>query len=204
MSTVDAPEGAMCTCPACVAGDTHPENMVWDDGRWVDFGSLDPDAGGTYAGKEIWDVATITANLNRTEYDWYTNNYGELDDGVLNFGFWKTLEQLQSSYYVTPDGSVSFNEAYYGGDFSAFTAGQITIARNSMVLWDDIISIKVAETGVEDADITFGNTYTGGAQAYAYLPFGDVYDSYYEDLYGFEEAGRLGGDVWIDGYVPSN
>jgi hypothetical protein len=60
MSTVDAPEGAMCTCPACVAGDTHPENMVWDDGRWVDFGSLDPDAGGTYAGKEIWDVEPST------------------------------------------------------------------------------------------------------------------------------------------------
>ncbi len=204
MSTVEAPEGAMCTCPACVAGDTHPENMVWDDGRWVDFGSLDPDAGGTYAGKEIWDPATIAANLNRSGYDWYTNNYGELDDGVLNFGFWKTLEQLESSYYVTPDGTVAFDEAYYGGDFSALTAGQVTVARNSMVLWDDIISIGVTETGVQDADITFGNTYTGGAQAYAYLPFGDVDDAFYEETYGFKEVGRLGGDVWIDGYVSSN
>ena len=32
--------------------------------------SLDPDAGGTYRGKPIWDLTTIDENLNRTGYDW--------------------------------------------------------------------------------------------------------------------------------------
>ncbi|MGJ3628304.1 matrixin family metalloprotease [Sphingomonas sp. MMS24-JH45] len=77
------------------------------------------------------------------------------------------------------------------------------MARKSIALWDDLISISFTETKSGNADITFGNTYTGGAQAYAYLPFGDIYDaSYAAD--GFEEVGRLGGDVWIDGFVASN
>ncbi len=203
MAIVEEPAGAKCQCPACVGGEAHPEGKVWDDGRWVDYASLDPDAGGSYAGKPIWDVDTIAANLNRSGNDWYTNNYGVLDDGVLNFGFWKTLQQVQSSYYVSPDGENYFSEAD-PEIFSAFTDGQVTIARNSMVLWDDLISTSVRETGVFDADITFGNTDTGGAQAYAYLPFGDVLDASYEAAYGFEEVGRLGGDVWIDGFVSSN
>jgi hypothetical protein len=166
--------------------------------------SLDPDAGGTYRGKPIWDVDTIAENLNRSGYDWYTNNYGELDDGVLNFGFWLNLEELNNSYYVNETGSIAFNEAYYGGDFTPFSAAQQAVAIKNIGLWSDLVDIEFKLTKSGDADITFGNTYTGGAQAYAYLPFGDVDDQYYSDTYDFSQAGRLGGDIWIDRFVASN
>ena len=35
-------------------------------------------------------------------------------------------------------------------------------------------------------------------------PFGSTIDAQYKELYDFDQAGRLGGDVWIDGFVPSN
>lgn len=203
MSTVETPTGAMCQCPACTSGGEHPAGTFWDDGRYVSYGSIDPDAGGTYNGKAIWDVETINANLNRTGQDWYTNNYGLLDDGVLNFGFWKNYGELANSYYVNATGTDSFEEAIRA-NFSAFNAGQRGVARDSMGLWDDLISISFQETKSYDGDINFGNTATGGAQAYAYLPFGDIYDASYKEAYGFTQIGRLSGDVWIDGFVSSN
>lgn len=168
-------------------------------------GSLDPKAdGGTYRGKDIFNLDEITANLNRTGNDWYTNNYGELDDGVLNFGFWKNIEELNNSYYVNETGTIAFNEAYYSGDFSAFNPEQIAGAEKAIGLWNDLVAIDFKETKSGDADITYGNTFTGGAQAYAYLPFGDTSDAFYKDGYDFDQAGRLGGDVWVDGFVASN
>ncbi len=166
--------------------------------------SLDPHAGGTYRDKPIWDLTTIEENLNRTGYDWYTNNYGELDDGVLNFGFWKNIEELNNSYYVNETGSIAFNEAYYSADFSAFNPEQIAAAEKTIGLWNDLVAIDFKETKSGDADITYGNTATGGAQAYAYLPFGSTIDAFYKANYDFDQAGRLGGDVWIDGFVASN
>lgn len=165
--------------------------------------SLDPDAGGTYAGKPIWTVDQIEANLNRTGSDWYTDNYGELDDGVLNFGFWLNYEELANSYYVNDDRTIAFNEAYFAADFSPFTAAQQAAARVAIGVWDDLIDIGFKETKSFNADLNYGNTYTGGAQAYAYLPFGSSSDDFYEQ-FGFDEVGRLGGDVWIDGFVASN
>lgn len=203
MANVDAPVNVTCQCPACSSGGTHPDGKVWDDGRYVDFGSIDPDAGGTYAGKPIWEVGTISANLNRTGYDWYTNNYGELSDGVLNFGFWKNFSEISNSYYVNATGDDYFSEAVRE-TFSAFNAQQRGIARTSIGLWDELIGISFRETKSFDADINFGNTDTGGAQAYAYLPFGNIYDQSYQTAYDFSEIGRVSGDVWIDGFVPSN
>lgn len=170
----------------------------------AEYDSLDPRAGGTYRDKPIWDLDTIEENMNRTGYDWYTNNYGELDDGVLNFGFWNSLEELNNSYYVNETGSIAFNEAYYGGDFSPFNAAQRDVTRKSIDLWADLIEVEFKETKSGDADLTYANTFTGGAQAYAYLPFGDVDDAYYSETYDFSQAGRLSGDVWIDGFVASN
>lgn len=203
MAIVNVPIDVTCQCPACISGGEHPEGMFWDDGRYVGYSSLDPSAGGSYAGKPIWDLGTITANLNRTGYDWYTNNYGVLNDGVLNFGFWKNFAEIANSYYVNATGDDKFDEATRD-TFSAFNAQQRVIARNSMALWDDLISISFRETKSFDADINFGNTDSGGAQAYAYLPFGNIYDSFYQTNYDFTQVGRLSGDVWIDGFVGSN
>ncbi|WBH17320.1 hypothetical protein [Sphingomonas radiodurans] len=159
--------------------------------------------GGTLNGKPIWDVTTILENLNRTEQDWYTDNYGELNDGVLNFGFWRNISEITNSYYVNATGSDYFSEAVRA-NFSAFNAGQRTIARNLINSWDEVVGMSLRETKSGDADITFGNTATGGAQTYAYLPFGSGLYQTYQDLYDFSEVGRLGGDVWINGFVGSN
>jgi Ca2+-binding RTX toxin-like protein len=166
--------------------------------------SADPYAGTVASnGKDIWDVPTINENLNRTGQDWYTDNYGELNDGVLNFGFWTDLNQLLNSYYVNATGTFALNEAYYYQDFSPFNAVQIQMATKAINLWDDLVAISFQQTSASDADITYGNTYTGGAQAYAYLPFGDGLDAYYGQ-FGFNQIGRIGGDVWVDGFVQSN
>jgi Peptidase M10 serralysin C terminal/RTX calcium-binding nonapeptide repeat (4 copies) len=167
------------------------------------YASIDPQAGGTFNGKPIFTADEAGAYLNRNGYSWYLNNYGELDDGVLNFGFWDSYDELASSYYVNTTGTDAFSEAFFSEDFSIFNAAQRAAARDSIGLWDDLISISFQETTATEGDINFGNTFTGGAQAYAYLPFGDIFDDFYEQ-FGFEETGRLGGDVWIDGFVGSN
>ena len=166
--------------------------------------SIDSQAGGTSNGKPIWSYEQAAANLNRSGNSWYLNNYGELDDGILNFGFWESYDALASSYYVSDDGTIAFDEAYYGGDFSIFSEAQKAATRESIGVWDDLISISFVETSSAEGDLNYGNTYTGGAQAYAYLPFGDGLDQFYGDAYGLSNVGRLGGDVWVDGYVASN
>lgn len=168
--------------------------------------SLDPFAGGSANGKIIYNVGEVNANLNRSGWDWYTNNYGVLDDGVLNFGFWNNIQELQNSYYVSDNGDFAFSEAFNTAAFSAFTDAQRAVARTTIALWDDLVSISFRETRSGVADITYGNTVAGqNVQAYAYLPFGDIFDDYYAQ-FGWEDAqiGRISGDVWIGGNVPSN
>ena len=188
-----APHPEACTCPGC--------SDIGDDREAV---SLDPRAGETYADKPIFDLAQVAANLNRTNYSWYSQNYGELADGVLNFGFWENIEELANSYYVNATGTIAFDEVFNSEAFSTFSAGQRELAREGIALWDDLIAISFRETKSGNADITFGNTDTGGAQAYAYLPFGDRLDASYSTQFDFDEVGRLSGDVWIDGFVASN
>ena len=165
--------------------------------------SADPNAGGTAAGKPIWEVDDIAANANRSGWDWYTNNNGELADGVLSYGFWESYDQLASSYYVNSTGTIAFDEAYYEEYFSTFTPDQIGMAKKAIALWDDLISVSFVEKSATEADVNMGNTYTGGAQAYAYLPFGTELDAAYQQ-YGFDSLQGLGGDVWVDGFVASN
>lgn len=198
MDSLDVTHLAGCTCGACTGLGGDRGELFGQEGF-----SLDPSAGGSYAGKDIWGVEQIAGHMNRTGYDWYTNNYGELDDGVLNFGFWETQDQMLQSYYVNDTGTIAFNEFF---QFQAFTAGQQTVARNSIALWDDLIDIQIRETKIGVADITYGNALAGaGVQAYAYLPFGsENYDAYYETYFDWSEIGRLGGDVWIGGNVASN
>ena len=169
------------------------------------YSSADP-YGGTTAdnGKPIWTLDHVVANLHRTGQDW-TNHQenGELSNGVLTYSFWTSLDQLQHSYYVNDSGTIAFNEAYYGQYFSAFTPDQMAMARQTITLWDDLINVHFQEIAdPNQADITYGNTYTGGAQAYAYLPFGNRFDAYH--ALGFSHVDKLGGDVWVDGFVPSN
>lgn len=188
----------------------HSDTMPHVERDWPGVGgetpeslSLDPFAGGSANGKIILTIGQAAANLNRSGYSWNLNNYGELADGVLNFGFWANYQELANSYYVNATGTIAFTEAFDQEAFSVLNAGQQTLVREGIALWDDLVAISFQETKSFNADIVVGNTDTGGAQAYAYLPFGDVLDAAYLTD-GFEEIGRLGGDVWIDGFVGSN
>lgn len=182
--------------------------------------SLDPFAGGTSNDKPIWDVPTINDNLNRTEWDWYTNNPGVLTqtDNVINFGFWNSQEDFFGTGYISDEFNTAFNEFFLfadedGNQIGAFSAEQRAAARENIGLWDDLVSVRFQETSVADADIRFGNTDTGGAQAYAYLPFGTIFNP---EVYNIAEEGEppiiatfsnvedLGGDVWVDYNVGSN
>lgn len=160
--------------------------------------SLDPFAGQTYADKPIWDVPTIAENLNRSEWDWYTNNNGVLNDGVLNFAFWNSADDFFGTGYINDTETIAYNEFFY---FEAMNDTQRTAAREAIGVWDDLVSISFVETDVASADIRYGNTDTGGAQAYAYLPFGTIFD---EPAGGFSNNQDLGGDVWVDYNVASN
>jgi len=203
MQSIDAPHIASCACPACTGLDGGDRGELFGTQGF----SLDPSAGGSYLGKPIADLEFVSENLVRSGSNWLNGaNYGVADDGVINFGFWNSIQELQNSYYVNDDGSLAFPEAFNAAAFSTFTSGQRAVAREAMGLWDDLIDISFSETRSGVADITFGNTSAGtNVQAYAYLPFGDVYDDYYAQ-FGWETAqiGRLGGDVWIGGNVASN
>lgn len=162
--------------------------------------SLDPFAGGTFGTKPIWDVPTINANLNRTGFDWYTNNGTVLADNVLNFGFWNTQNDFFGTGYINDDFDTAFSEFF---DFQALNPAQRDAARFAIGLWDDLIAVDFVETDVATADIRFGMTDTGGAQAYAYLPFGTIFNDP-PGSGGFTKIEDLGGDVWIDYTVGSN
>lgn len=176
-------------------------------------GSLDPYAGGTYRDKPIWDLDQISANLNRTGWSWNLNNPGVLSasDRTINFGFWNTQDDFFGTGYISDDETSAFNEFFYfGGVYTgdaivgAFSAAQRTAARDTLALWDDLINVRFTETSVATADIRYGNTYTGGAQAYAYLPFGTIFNDPVGTPGGFSKIEDVGGDVWVDFTVASN
>ncbi len=173
--------------------------------------SLDPYAGGTANGKPIWDVPQIAENLNRTGFNWALNNPGVLgpNDNTINFGFWNAQEDFIGTGYINDAGTDALTEFFnFGGNLTgdplrgAFNAAQRDAARLALGLWDDLISVKFVETDVAHADIRYGNTDTQGAQAYAYLPFGTIFND--NTPGGFNNIQDVGGDVWVDYNVASN
>ena len=178
----------------------------------VQDSSLDPFAGGTYADKPIWDLPTIALNLNRTGWDWSTNNPGVLSasDRVITYGFWNSQDDFFGTGYINDAGTEAFSEFFlFGGAYTgdavrgAMSAEQRLAVQNTIVLWDDLINVSFVQTDVASANIRYGNTDTGGAQAYAYLPFGTVFNDP-AGSGGFTNLQDVGGDVWVDYNVPSN
>lgn len=78
-----------------------------------------------------------------------------------------------------------YNNPIYGfaepSGYSPFSEAEKAVARQSMVLWDDLIAVNIVEKNGNGADIVLANTTTGPAQAWAYYPgtgvkvFGDVW-----------------------------
>jgi len=181
------------------------------DDVFADSFSLDPSAGGTYRDKPIWDVPQIAENLNRTGWSWNINNPGVISasDRTINFGFWNTRNDFFGTGYINEAVDTAFDEFFLfrpatatapGG---AFSEAQRQAARDTIVLWDDLINVKFVESSVATADIRYGNTNTGGAQAYAYLPFGNIFNDPVGSG-GFSKLEDLGGDIWVDYNVASN
>jgi serralysin len=54
--------------------------------------------------------------------------------------------------------------------FSEMSAAEKAVAREAMILWDDLIAPSIIEIKGKGADITLANTTTGPAQAHAYYP----------------------------------
>lgn len=187
------------------------EHLYDDDGLPIDLEkpigeginlfefSLDPYAGLFWGDKEIWSPIDAMNNLLRANVSWNTGNSSGLEDGVLTFGFWPSLEAAQNSYYLETDedGYVITTDSVhiYYGNFQTFTPEQQDAARATMQLWDDLIAISIQEAPIEEADITFGFVQMSpAAGAHAFYPQEDALNA----AYGYEEAGRIAGDVWLN------
>lgn len=162
--------------------------------------------GGTIRGKPVLTVGEIAAIINRTSYPgtdiggpgWDQGEYGAPTNnaapGIIQYGF-QTSETMFAPPYVYTNpttGRLTGRTEYFG--FQEFSAAQKAATRESIGLWDDLVSYRFVETTADQADITYGNyTNQPGTQAYAYLP----YD------YGGTSAG-LQGDIWVNVNEPSN
>lgn len=166
----------------------------------ADF-SLDPYAGhATFNGLPIYTPQEAADNLNRAGVNFTFGNNGALDDGVLTYGFWSSLDEVQHSYYTetNADGEVLTQDGDYisQGVFAPFTAEQQAMAIQNIGLWDDLIAVTFKQAdSAADADITFGFTQMSpAAGAHTYYPQEEALNDYY----GFVNAGKAAGDVWAN------
>jgi hypothetical protein len=72
--------------------------------------------------------------------------------------------------------------------YTPFTESQRVGARQAMQNWDDLVAVTFKEVnGPGGADITLANTFTGPAQAHAYIPYN----------WGDPAFEHIMGDVWV-------
>jgi len=205
-----APEGLPDTLPlhqqlsltASTSGDFQSlsTDFVAPSHPDVEF-SLDPYAGrATYNGLPIYTPQQAADNLNRAGVNFTFGNNGALDDHVLTYGFWTSLDEVQHSYYTetNANGEVLTQDGDYisQGIFAPFTAEQQAMAIQNIGLWDDLIAVTFQQAdSAADADITFGFTQMiPAAGAHTYFPQEETLDR----AYGFVNAGRAAGDVWAN------
>jgi Ca2+-binding RTX toxin-like protein len=175
----------------------QPDDFRSQSPRQVEDFSLDPYAGGTFNGKEIWTPDEAADNLNRPGVNWTFGNNGELSDGILTYGFW-TAAELRDSYYLEPGANSILADSHEitRGNFAPFTAEQQAMAIQDLQLWDDLIAVTFQRaTTTEEADITFGFVQMSpAAGAHAYYPQEEAFN----ETYGTTELGRSSGDVWAN------
>lgn len=120
--------------------------------------SFDPfgGAGYTFRGKPI-------ASLDRV-VDQLTYGNGRVIDNANNVITYTFAEHHLVGLYNNP------NYGFTAGlGFTPFTDAQREAARESMQMWDDLVSATFRETNGRGADITLANS-SDPAQAYAYPP----------------------------------
>ena len=117
--------------------------------------SLDPLAGGTFLGKDIYTLDQVIGQLDSGAH--LTDG-----NGIITYTF-LTKDQL-TGLYNNP--TIGFSAA---AGLSPFSEVQKAEARLSVQLWDDLIPLSFQETNGSGADIQFSNS-LDPAQAYAYYP----------------------------------
>lgn len=158
-------------------------------------------------GKPIVSAEDAADNLHRHGYDWYYDQYHVAADGVINYGFWSTQDQLESSYYASQTIDDFYATSFaYPENFVPFSESQIAAATLAIGIWDDIIAVDFQRTAPENADITYMNTNMNPASgAGAYLPgqFNGL-DGIIKAFYGIDGFGHLAGDVFVNRLETAN
>lgn len=94
--------------------------------------------------------------------------------GQIDSGYQFKGKTITFSFLTTPTTIGIYNNPNFGfsepGGYSPLSAAEQAVARESMVLWDDLIAPSIVEKNGVGADIIFANTTTGPAQAWAYYP----------------------------------
>ena len=114
--------------------------------------------------------------------------------GVLTYSFLSTGHT--TGMYNNP--KEGFTEGF---GYTPFTEEQKAAARIAVQTWDDLIAPTFKEVkGDGNSDITMANTYTGPAQAHAYIPHD--YVGIYTDVLGpryhyLNRWDKFLGDVWV-------
>ena len=107
----------------------------------------------TWAGKPIFNHQQVINQIDAGV---------ALKGKTITFTF---LDQNPVGLYNNPNYGFAEPEGY-----SAMSAAEKAVAREAMVLWDDLIAPSIVEKNGLGADIVFANTTTGPAQAWAYYP----------------------------------
>ncbi len=112
----------------------------------------------TWGGKPIFNQQEVIGQLD-------TGRHIATPNGVITYSFLDG--PTATGLYNSPRyQSVGLTDGF---GYSPFNAGQKAVAREAMVLWDDLIPQDIVETNGNGADIVLANTVTGPAQAHAYL-----------------------------------
>jgi serralysin len=122
--------------------------------RLDDFAGL-----GTLNGKQIFNQQQVINQID-------TGRAIPVQNGVITYSFLDgpTMTGLFNSPKYQNAG---ITDAF---GYSPFSAAEKTVAREAMILWDDLIPQTIVEKNGNGADIVFSNSTTGPAQAHAFLP----------------------------------
>ncbi|MGZ9063640.1 MAG: M10 family metallopeptidase C-terminal domain-containing protein, partial [Allosphingosinicella sp.] len=122
----------------------------------------------TWAGKPIYNHQQVI---------------GQIDGGAAQSG-----KTITFSFLNGPTTTGWYNSPKYQGagvtegfGYTPFSEAQKTVAREAMILWNDLIPQNIVEKNGNGADIVLANTVTGPAQAHAYYP---------------GNGPKLQGDIW--------
>ena len=130
--------------------------------------NLDDYVGYTYRGKPIVDLDQVVDQI-------WTGRTVDSGNNIITY----TFNELAHTTGL-------FNNPNYGlrggNDYSAFNDGQRAEARDSIELWDDLVSATFKETEGRGADIVFANS-SDPAQAFAYYPVNGRGYNYQSDVF---------------------